>query len=131
MRLTNEQIQSILDGAPEDEWTHYCTRNRHYYKRDGNTDRMFVWLGGTKVWSVPLMDAVRWLERRERLEEILELRREVEWLKAQQSEVAAEHIEYACRQYSIGVDVAGQGMFDMVPLTQLLDYANQLREQSK
>lgn len=47
----------------------------------------------------------------------------------EQSEVAAQHIEYACRQYSIGVDVVEQGMFDMVPLTKLLEYAKQLREQ--
>jgi len=83
MNLTNEQIEQISDGAPANDWTHYCTRNRQYFKRDGNTDRLFVWLGVTKTWSIPLENKVRWLERRERLEEILTLRQRVAELEAQ------------------------------------------------
>lgn len=83
MVITNERIKQILDGAPANDWTHYCTRNRQYFKRDGNTDRLFVWISNTEVWSVPLVDKPRWLERRERLEEILALRQRVQELEAQ------------------------------------------------
>src|SRR5690554_1047259 len=86
MNLTNEQIEQILDGAPANDWTHYCTRNRQYFKRDGNTDRLFVWLSVTKTWSIPLENKVRWLERRERLEEILTLRQRVQELEQLYSE---------------------------------------------
>lgn len=77
MKLTTEQIKQILYGAPVNDWTHYCTRNRQYFKRDGNTNRLFVWLSHTEVWSVPPVGKPRWLERREQLEEILALRQRV------------------------------------------------------
>lgn len=81
MTLTLEQIEQILEGAPDATWTHYCTRNRQYFKRDGNTNRLFVWISHTEVWSVPLSNKPRWLERRERLEEITTLRQRVQELE--------------------------------------------------
>lgn len=127
MKLTNEQIKAILDGAPEG-WTHYCTRNRQYFRRDGNSDRLFVWIVGTESWSAPLDNRTRWLERRERLEEILELRQEVERLKSQQSEVAARAIEEAVMNTPTHrMKVDGRLYHSQ---RALVDYANQLREQS-
>lgn len=85
MNLTTDQIEQIVKGAPEDEWTHYCTRNRQYIKRDGNTDMLFV---HTKEGSVPLSNRPYWLERRERLEEILALRKRVQELEQLCSELS-------------------------------------------
>lgn len=80
MKLSTEQLEQILGNAPIMDWTHYCTRNRQYIKRDGNTDMLFV---HTKGRSVLLSGRPYWLERRERLEEILALRKRVEELEAQ------------------------------------------------
>lgn len=120
MKLTNEQIQQILYGAPEG-WTHYCTRNRKHFRRDGNSDMLFVWIVGTESWSVPLDNRTRWLERRERLEEILELRQEVERLKAQQSEVASRAVEDAVM--NTPTHRIGERLYHS--RRSLLDYANQ------
>lgn len=80
MKPTTEQLEQILGNAPIKDWTHYCTRNRQYIKRDGNTDMLFV---HTKEGSVPLSNRPYWLEPRERLEEILALRKRVQELEAQ------------------------------------------------
>lgn len=82
MKPTTEQLEQILGNAPIKDWTHYCTRNRQYIKRDGNTDMLIV---HTKEGSVLLSGLLSgrpyWFERRERLEEILSLRKRVQELE--------------------------------------------------
>lgn len=124
MKMSNEQIQAILDGAPEG-WTHYCTRNRWYFKRDGNTDYLRLWVTEIDGWSVVLASKNRWLERRERLEEILGLRQEVERLKAQQSEVASRAVEDAVMNTPTHRMKVDERLYHSRKA--LLDYANQLR----
>ena len=65
MKLTYEQIEQIFEGAPVNDWAHYCTHKRQYFKRDGNSDWLYVWIVHTEVWSVSLECKPRWLESRE------------------------------------------------------------------
>lgn len=43
------------------------------------------------------------------------------------SAIAAREIEYACIQYSVVLDVVDQGLYDLVPLSDLLAYATDLK----
>src|SRR5690606_28906417 len=86
MNPTDDQIEQILNDAPIKDWTYYCTRNRQYIKRDDNTDILFV---HTKQWSTPISNSSSYcLERRERLEEILALRKRVQELEQLCSELS-------------------------------------------
>lgn len=123
MKMTNEQIQAILDGAPDD-WTHYCTRNRQYFRRDGNSDRLFVWIVGTESWSAPLDNRTRWLERRERLEEILELRQGIERVKSEAIKLLDAAVCPCCDKSGAYYDGYGE-----VCQCQWCDEFNKLREQ--
>lgn len=96
--LTNEQIQEILDGAPEKNYlslepTHYDAHNGDYF---------ILWVGTESGAHSEVWDGNEWVEDEGSkpvfpvplysYREILTLRQEVERLKAQQSEVAARAV---------------------------------------
>lgn len=100
MKLTNEQIQQILDGAPE----------------------------GEQYINIPVAGGLTHKAHRiDDLREILTLRQEVEWLKSQQSEVAARAVEEILNWDHSYIQTE-EGRFAYYD-DAIESYANQLREQ--
>lgn len=135
MTLTNEQIQAILDGAP-DGATH-CTDtvpSMNLYAKVEHLGGFYVSLSNR--WeSYPIYAGIHLLSD---LREILTLRQEVERLKAQKTEVAARAVESAVELYThkwsndeelnkVGIDILRRGIGYIYP-EGLLEYAKQLRE---
>lgn len=133
MKMTNEQIQTILDGAPdgathieviEDEPNEYWMLNSdeclwHWHKNPKDPNR---------TWRIGIPElTVENIHDLSDLREILELRREVEWLKSQQSEVAARAVEDAVMNTPTHRMKVDERLYHSQRA--LLDYANQLREQ--
>lgn len=140
MNLTNEQIQAILDGAPEGAIEH-CLYDYgdSTYPLYLNCENQF-YEDGKKEWvDMRLVDNYFHSRRRlSDLNEILTLRQEVERLKTQQSEVAARAVESAVKLYShkwsndeelnrVGINILRRSDGYIFP-EGLLEYAKQLQE---
>lgn len=120
MILTSKQIQAILDGAPEGA-THIDIEGDYWVMQE--TQAQF-WCDKFD-WSYA--EPQEPLHSLSDLREILTLRQEVECLKAQQSEVAAQAIEGAAKDLS-SLITAPPGKYSVTVL-KLKEIANQLREQ--
>ena len=97
MTLTTEQIQAILDGAP-DGATHWDS-NSEYWQLTYSDCLVYKPIRGILTWVYSSPVGLKWFSRLSDLREILKLRQEVEGLKIQHAEVIETSLDWLNLNY--------------------------------